>query len=161
MSKRTSQTRDYLYLSFINTVQNNRKLDLHKIRGMPVCTADNTVLGLIDKDIVRKAQDMDQGQNKCKGWMLQFAAKADVNQTISEIEDMLVLNDAGRLPVLEDGKLVGLITRTDLLRHHNFYDSVTSLTKLLTLEWCRYFTELAQRMYLTALLSRAFDMQAL
>jgi hypothetical protein len=51
------------------TTINNRKLDLHQIRGMPVCTADKAVLGLIDKDIVRKAQDMDQGQNKCKGWV--------------------------------------------------------------------------------------------
>jgi tRNA nucleotidyltransferase (CCA-adding enzyme) len=39
----------------------------------------------------------------------------------AHLQNLLVQNDAGRLPVLENGKLVGLITRTDLLRQHAFY----------------------------------------
>lgn len=32
--------------------------------------------------------------------------------------------DIGRLPVVRDGKLAGLITRADVLRQHRFYDGL-------------------------------------
>lgn len=32
--------------------------------------------------------------------------------------------DLGRLPVVRDGKLAGLITRADMLRQHRFYDGL-------------------------------------
>lgn len=37
---------------------------------------------------------------------------------------MCVQEDLGRLPVVRDGKLVGLITRADMLRQHRFYDGL-------------------------------------
>ena len=41
--------------------------------------------------------------------------------TVAELED-LVLSGAGRLPVVsEDGLLLGIVTRTDVLRQRNFY----------------------------------------
>lgn len=32
--------------------------------------------------------------------------------------------DVGRLPVVREGKLAGLITRADMLRQHQFYDDL-------------------------------------
>ena len=41
--------------------------------------------------------------------------------SLQEIESLMVTYDLGRLPVLENGQLVGIVTRTDVLRqiHQN------------------------------------------
>ncbi|KAG5177591.1 hypothetical protein JKP88DRAFT_265039 [Tribonema minus] len=102
-----------------------RKLDRYGIRGMPVCKkGESTVVGVISKDIIRKAQGVNQGNRPVSGWMVTHIVAAQVDQTIAEVEELLVMNDLGRVPVLEGGKLVGLITRTDLLRQHQFYDGL-------------------------------------
>ena len=45
--------------------------------------------------------------------------------TLAELEEILVLRGIGRLAVTtEDGVLIGLVTRTDVLRQRNLYDSV-------------------------------------
>mmetsp|Transcript_4619 Transcript_4619/g.5551 ORF Transcript_4619/g.5551 Transcript_4619/m.5551 type:complete len:91 (+) Transcript_4619:3-275(+) len=46
--------------------------------------------------------------------------------TMPEVESILLENDVGCIPVVSDGsmQLVGMLTRTDLLRQHKYYPSL-------------------------------------
>jgi CBS domain-containing protein len=41
---------------------------------------------------------------------------ADINDSLSHIADLCILHRVRRVPVLKDGRLVGLIARRDVLR---------------------------------------------
>lgn len=51
-----------------------------------------------------------------KGYMTSNVKTITPDTPFSEIEEMMVTYDIGRLPVLEDSQLVGIVTRTDVLR---------------------------------------------
>jgi tRNA nucleotidyltransferase (CCA-adding enzyme) len=53
-----------------------------------------------------------------KGYMATQVRTIAPATTLPEIEALMVTYDIGRLPVLVDGKLVGIVTRTDVLRSH-------------------------------------------
>lgn len=61
-----------------------------------------------------------------KAWMLQHVMTVEASRTMAEVEAILVENDVGCVPVVEDGslQLVGMVTRTDLLRQHRYYPSL-------------------------------------
>lgn len=61
-----------------------------------------------------------------KGWMLQHVQTVEVSKTMAEVEIILLENDVGCIPVVADGtkKLVGMVTRTDILRQHRYYPSL-------------------------------------
>jgi nanoRNase/pAp phosphatase (c-di-AMP/oligoRNAs hydrolase) len=61
-----------------------------------------------------------------KGWMLQHVRTVEASKTMAEVESILLENDVGCIPVVADGtkKLVGMVTRTDLLRQHRYYPSL-------------------------------------
>lgn len=61
-----------------------------------------------------------------KGWMKQHVRMVDASMTMAEVEAVLLENDVGCIPVVEDGTkhLVGMVTRTDLLRQHRYYPSL-------------------------------------
>ena len=47
-----------------------------------------------------------------------------------EIENIFLTQTSGRIAVVgETGKLLGLITRTDVLRQHNLYSALSRRTK--------------------------------
>ncbi len=56
---------------------------------------------------------------------------ADVETSLSQIRRMMAEEDIGRIPIIKDGILVGIITRTDLVRASNgvFNFSVNPLLK--------------------------------
>eukprot|EP00566_Odontella_aurita_P003076 CAMPEP_0113582782 /NCGR_PEP_ID=MMETSP0015_2-20120614/32121_1 /TAXON_ID=2838 /ORGANISM="Odontella" /LENGTH=997 /DNA_ID=CAMNT_0000487523 /DNA_START=309 /DNA_END=3302 /DNA_ORIENTATION=- /assembly_acc=CAM_ASM_000160 len=58
-----------------------------------------------------------------KGWMKQHVRIIEASTTMAEAEMMLLENDVGCIPVVADGskQLVGMVTRTDLLRQHQYY----------------------------------------
>lgn len=58
-----------------------------------------------------------------KGWMLQHVAVVEASKTMTDVESILLDNDVGCIPVVADGtmQLVGMVTRTDLLRQHRYY----------------------------------------
>jgi nanoRNase/pAp phosphatase (c-di-AMP/oligoRNAs hydrolase)/predicted transcriptional regulator len=61
-----------------------------------------------------------------KAWMKQHVKTVEASRTMAEVELMLLENDIGCIPVVEDGsmQLVGMLTRTDLLRQHRYYSSL-------------------------------------
>jgi tRNA nucleotidyltransferase (CCA-adding enzyme) len=61
-----------------------------------------------------------------KGWMLQHVQTIEASKTMAEVEAILLDKDIGCLPVVADGtkQLIGLVTRTDLLRQHHYYSSL-------------------------------------
>jgi tRNA nucleotidyltransferase (CCA-adding enzyme) len=61
-----------------------------------------------------------------KGWMKQHVTTIPASMTMAELEAVLLENDVGCVPVVQDGtnSLVGMVTRTDLLRQHNYYPSL-------------------------------------
>ncbi|MGB3651977.1 MAG: CBS domain-containing protein [Rivularia sp. (in: cyanobacteria)] len=51
-----------------------------------------------------------------KGYMSKNLKTIAPDTELPEIKSLMVTHDIGRLPVLEDGKLLGIVTRTDVLR---------------------------------------------
>jgi len=61
-----------------------------------------------------------------KAWMLQHVQVVEASKTMAEVESILLETDVGCIPVVADGTktLVGICTRTDLLRQHRYYPSL-------------------------------------
>jgi tRNA nucleotidyltransferase (CCA-adding enzyme) len=61
-----------------------------------------------------------------KAWMKQHIKTVESSMTMAEVEAVLLENDVGCIPVVKDGttQLVGMVTRTDLLRQHRYYPSL-------------------------------------
>lgn len=61
-----------------------------------------------------------------KGWMKQHVKTIPASMTMAEVEAVLLENDVGCVPVVVDetDQLVGMVTRTDLLRQHRYYPSL-------------------------------------
>ncbi len=61
-----------------------------------------------------------------KGWMKQHVKTVETSVTMAEVEQILLDNDVGCIPVVADGtsQLVGMVTRTDLLRQQRYYQTL-------------------------------------
>lgn len=77
-----------------------------------------------DKNVAMQRQ-RNQG-SALKGWMLQHVEVVEASKTMAEVEALLLDADVGCIPVVADGtmQLVGMVTRTDLLRQHQYYDGL-------------------------------------
>ncbi|MGC1392738.1 MAG: CBS domain-containing protein, partial [Coleofasciculaceae cyanobacterium] len=56
------------------------------------------------------------GHAKVKGYMTKNVKTITSQTLLSEMQSLMVTSDIGRLPVVENGQLLGIVTRTDVLR---------------------------------------------
>jgi len=100
--------------------------DNHNLKSAPVVdsTAGNNRFrsSLKLNDLV-KASRAGRSNEKLKG-MLRPSVKTVLPDTnLADLEHLLVNEGIGRIPVVDDdGILVGIVTRTDVLRQHKLYD---------------------------------------
>lgn len=83
--------------------------------GVPV-TEDERLVGIISRRDVDKAIKHGLQHAPVKGFMTTKVTTVDVEAPLDEVQRLMVLHDIGRLPVIEEGKLVGIVSRTDVLR---------------------------------------------
>lgn len=83
--------------------------------GMPVVEGTK-VVGMISRRDVDKAILHELGHAPVKGFMTTEVVSISPETPVSEIQRMVVEFDIGRLPVVERGRLVGIVSRTDILR---------------------------------------------
>jgi tRNA nucleotidyltransferase (CCA-adding enzyme) len=76
---------------------------------------EGILVGLITLRDIMKGRKSNQMHAPVKGYMTHKVISTGPETTVREMEEILLTNDIGHLPILEDGKLVGIITRTDYL----------------------------------------------
>jgi tRNA nucleotidyltransferase (CCA-adding enzyme) len=83
--------------------------------GLPVVKGDE-VVGVISRRDVEKATHHGLGHAPAKGFMTSNMIVASPATPVSIVRELMIQHDIGRLPVLKEGKLVGIVSRTDVLR---------------------------------------------
>ncbi len=92
----------------------------HQISGMPVVDADGKLAGILsERDCLKtlvNAQYYELPTALVKDLMSTEPVTVDASTSILEVADLFLNNKFRRLPVIEDGQLVGQISRRDVLR---------------------------------------------
>ena len=112
----------------------------HRISGIPVTTGDKRLLGLVSEgDLVERVEIGAEPKGK---WWLESLGNAEVmasrytkahgttvadimtrrvasvrpNADLAEVATVLQVHRVKRVPVVQDGKLLGIVTRSDIVR---------------------------------------------
>ena len=84
--------------------------------GLPVVDAGDRLAGIISRRDIDIALHHGFSHAPVKGYMTPQLKTIAPDTLLPEIESLMVMYDIGRLPVLENRQLVGIVTRTDVLR---------------------------------------------
>ncbi len=93
----------------------NDTLTRYNINILMVIDEAKTLKGYISRQIVDRATSLGLEMRPVKEYMNVEFYHVGPETTLSQIQDLIISNKARILPVLKDSKLIGVITRTDLL----------------------------------------------
>jgi CBS domain-containing protein len=87
------------------------------ITGIPVVEYDMTLVGVVtEKDVLRLFRtDEDPKNETVNSFMTQPAVHFDENDTLASVCDCLMNYFFRRVPVISKGKVVGIISRPDII----------------------------------------------
>ena len=89
--------------------------------GVPVTDAGGCLVGVISRrDFQRKITKEKQLQSPVKAFMSKEVVSISPGKSPTEASRLMVKHDIGRLPVVENGKIIGIITRSDIMLY--YYD---------------------------------------
>ena len=100
-------------------------------KSTPVVDDEGTFLGVLKFNAVAKAVKANKQAQQVKAWMRRKGEKGvttcEPATPLDDLESVMEKEGAGRLPVVSaEGKLLGLVTRTDVLRERKLYATVGS-----------------------------------
>lgn len=88
----------------------------HHITGMPVVDRERKIVGVITElDLIRTAAEPHVTWRTVDQLMTRDPTTVNVNAPLASVFDCLMTHSFRRVLVEEDGRLVGLISRSDLL----------------------------------------------
>lgn len=96
-------------------IEASLRLEEFGFTGLPVVDDDGRAVGFISLRDIMKGRKADQMHAPVKGFMSKKLIWAPPEATIREIERLLFDNNVGHLPVVKEGELIGILTRTDYL----------------------------------------------
>jgi tRNA nucleotidyltransferase (CCA-adding enzyme) len=85
--------------------------------GLSVVNERDRLVGVISRRDLDLALHHGFGHAPVRGYMATTVRTIAPETPLSEIQAIMLKWDIGRLPVLSNGELVGIVTRTDVLRH--------------------------------------------
>lgn len=100
-----------------------RLLSRYNVGALPVCTSDKRLRGIVtDRDIVLRcvAAEDDPAQTPVRDIMSRSPATLSPTQDVTAAAKVMAEYQVRRLPVVESGKVVGIVSLGDLARSHRF-----------------------------------------
>ena len=94
-----------------------RLLVEHKVTGLPVVDEERYLLGVVtEKDVLRMLCNPNTKPRIAEHMMTTDIVHFDENDELMEVYDCLVENNFRRVPILSEGKLAGIISRSDIIQ---------------------------------------------
>ena len=87
--------------------------------GFPV-TEEERIVGIISRRDFKRVRKSPQMKSPVKAFMTRKVVQISPGSGVTQAVRLMVKHDIGRLPVVDNGKLIGLITRSDTMRY--YYD---------------------------------------
>ncbi len=100
-----------------------RLISRHNVGVLPVCSSDRRLRGVVtDRDIVLRcvAAEEDPAQTMVRDIMTRNCVTVSPGDDCREATRLMSVQQVRRLPVVESGKLVGMISLADLARSRRF-----------------------------------------
>ncbi|UCD55482.1 MAG: CBS domain-containing protein [Candidatus Omnitrophota bacterium] len=107
-------------------------LERFGLKGMPVME-NGKLIGMITTSDIRKALKYGYGHASVKGYMSRSVITIKPNTPLHLIQKIMFEKGVGRLPVLKGRKLMGIVTRTDVLKsvHKDIFEKRAPLKRKL------------------------------
>ena len=95
-----------------------RRLLEHEISGMPVVDDQGRLVGIISEfQLMEAIYTPEVKQHRVGNLMTRDVLTVKENAILSDIANMFILHRIRRIPVIRDGRMVGIVARRDLLRY--------------------------------------------
>lgn len=85
--------------------------------GAPVVDEEGNLIGMITLRDIMKGRKAGQMKAPVRAFMSKKIITATPDMTVREIDDLLFQHNIGHLPITVDGKIMGIVTRTDFLEY--------------------------------------------
>lgn len=85
--------------------------------GIPILDSNLKLAGIITRKDIDKAINHNLSHAPVKGFRSHSVVTASPSDTVESIQDLMIDNGIGRIPIVEKDKMVGIITRKDILRY--------------------------------------------
>ncbi len=83
--------------------------------GMPVVDGAGQVIGIVSRRDLDRASRHGLSDSRVSGFMSRDVISATPAASLSELEALVLEHNIGRIPIVDGGRLVGIVTRTDLI----------------------------------------------
>lgn len=95
-----------------------RLMALNNITGLPVINAEDALTGVItEKDVLNLLYNMADKPGTVRDFMTRSVVCFDQEDELDDVAETLRTNHFRRVPILEEGRLVGIISRRDIIRY--------------------------------------------
>ena len=113
-----------------------RLLSRHTVGSLPVCGEDRRLRGMVtDRDIVLRcvAAEEDPAQTLVRDIMTRGCASVSPHEDCRAATRLMAQQQVRRLPVVEEGKLVGMLSLGDLARNRKLdMEAAAALSEIST-----------------------------
>jgi tRNA nucleotidyltransferase (CCA-adding enzyme) len=83
--------------------------------GFPV-VADGRLLGILTRTEIDKALQYQREEAPIKSYMHKGEIAVSPSDPVEHVQQVMMENDLGQVPVVEQGQIIGIVTRTDLIK---------------------------------------------
>jgi len=93
--------------------------------GIPIVDRSGDLVGIITRKDIDKAISHGLSHAPVKGFKSRSVVRAGASTGVGEIQNLMIENGIGRIPITDKKKIIGIITRKDILRflHGRSYEN--------------------------------------